>query len=563
MITYPVDYNPVKEYYQWILKHPNSVGMKIKRQLKKLVDDIERKDSDVYFDPVKSNHALGFIENYCRNIKGKAAGQLVVLDLWEKAFVASIFGIVYKNSGLRRTRRAILIIGKKNGKSLLAACIALYMLTVDGEGGPECYAVATKKDQAKIIWGVAKRMIPKDKHLKKILKALVGEIECLINDGTFKALASDSDTLDGLDVHFCSFDEIHQWKNGMELYDIMYRGMGNREQPLALIMSTAGTIREDIYDILYEEASSIIRDFDKEDGFKDDESVFFIYELDNRNEWRQWDRLIKANPGLGTIRNEDALFKEWEKTKNNPDLNLKMFLTKNCNIPETATTAYLSSTDIENPAKFDIAKLKPDYVLGGVDMSSTTDLTCVTFLFMMPDDPTMYVDQMYFLPEDNIEDKAVIDKVPYLKWAERGLLQLVPGNKVSQEYVWEWVRAYVEKNDIIMSWSGFDTWGAEYLMKQWKGHFGEKSVEEVIQGYKTRSNPLKSLKADLRKNLINFNDNPILRWCLANVNVKVDNNANVDPVKGRSKLLRIDGAISLLNAYITLQRHEEDYKNLI
>ena len=149
MITYPVDYNPVKEYYQWILKHQNSVGMKIKRQLKKLVDDIERKDSDVYFDPVKSNHALGFIENYCRNIKGKTAGQLVVLDLWEKAFVASIFGIVYKNSGLRRTRRAILIIGKKNGKSLLAACIALYMLTVDGEGGPECYAVARIRGDAK------------------------------------------------------------------------------------------------------------------------------------------------------------------------------------------------------------------------------------------------------------------------------------------------------------------------------------------------------------------------------------------------------------------------------
>lgn len=406
-------------------------------------------------------------------------------------------------------------------------------------------------------------MIPKDKHLKKILKSLVGEIECLTNDGVFRALASDSDTLDGLDVHFCSFDEVHQWKNGMELYDIMYRGMGNREQPLALIMSTSGTIREDIYDILYEEASSIIRDFDKEDGFKDDESVFFIYELDKKEEWKQWDKLIKANPGLGTIRNEESLYKEWLKTKNNPDLNLKMFLTKNCNIPETATTSYLSSTDIENPGKFDISKLKPDYVIGGVDMSSTTDLTCVTFLFMVDGDPTIYVDQMYFLPEDTIEDKSIADKVPYVKWAERGLLQLVPGNKITQEYVWEWVRAYVDKHDIILSWSGFDMWGAEYLAKMWRTHFGEKSVEPVIQGYKTRSNPLKALKADLRKNLINYNDNPILRWCLANVNIKVDNNANIDPVKGQSKLLRIDGAISLLNAYITLQRHEDDYKNLI
>lgn len=563
MITYPSDYNPITEYYEQLKANPDQAGVKINAQLKKLVDDISKIDSDVYFDAAKSNHAIEFIENYCRNIKGKLAGKLVVLDLWEKAFVASVFGICYKKTGLRRTKRAYLIIAKKNGKSLLAACIALYMLTVDGEGGPECYSVATKKDQAKIIWSVAKRMVPKSKALKRTLKTLVGEIECLRNDGIFKPLASDADTLDGLDVHFVSMDEFHQWKNGMELYDIMYRGMGNREQPLALLMSTAGTIREDIYDILYEEASSIIRDFGKEDGFKDDESIFFIYELDKREEWKQWSRLIKANPGLGTIRNEETLFKEWEKTINNPDLNLKGFLTKNCNIPETATSSWLSAEDLENPATFDITTLKPDYAIGGVDMSSTTDLTCVSILFMVSGDPTIYVDQMYFLPEDNIDEKTVTDKVPYRKWAERGLLQLVPGNKVDQDFVWEWVRQYTEKHDLILSWSGFDTWGAELVMKRWKQHFGEKSVEAVIQGWKTRSNPMKAMKADLQKKRINYNNNPILRWCLANTSIKADKNGNIDLVKGNSKLLRIDGTASLLDSYIVLQRHEEDYKNLI
>lgn len=563
MIQYPAGYNPIKEYHNWILKNPDKVGKKIKAQIEKLIHDISRSGSDVYYDSEKANHALEFIENYCRNIKGKTAGQLVVLDLWEKAFVASIFGICYKKTGLRRTKRAIMIIAKKNGKSLLAGAIGLYMLAGDGEGGAECYSVATKKDQAKIVWDVAKRMIPKDKHLRKYLKPLVGEIECLYNDGKFKPLASDADTLDGLDIHFVAMDEFHQWKNGYDLYDIMYRGMDNREEPLALLMSTAGTIREDLYDTLYTEATHVIRDYYNPNGFKADDTLYFIYELDHRDEWQDWDKLIKANPGLGTIRNEVSLKQEWNRAKNNPEMYLKMFLTKNCNIPETSAESWLSSADIENPATFNIDKLKPDYVIGGVDMSSTTDLTCVTFLFQIPDDETIYVDQLYFIPEDTIDDKQIADKVPYKKWAERGYVILTSGNKIDQEEVWAHVQEYAEKHEIVLIWSGFDMWGADLLAKRWREAYGKNSVEAVIQGYKTRSNPMKALKADLQVKRINYNNNPVLKWNLANTAIKTDNNNNIDPIKGKSRLLRIDGTVSLLNAYIAYLRHEENYRNLI
>lgn len=549
--------NPIIEYWEWKNANPDQACEKISRQLDKLVSDISDLNTDVYYDEKKANHAIEFAENFCRNIKGRTAGKLIELDLWEKAFLAAIFGICYKATGLRRCNRAVLIVAKKNGKSVLASIIGLYMLIADGEGGPEVFSAATTRDQAKIIWNVAKKMIAKDPQLRSVTRPLVNEIHSDFNDGIFKPLASEADTLDGHDIHCALMDEIQQWKRGYELYDILYRGMGNRDQPLALLTSTAGTIREDFYDILYLECANIIRDYDKEDGFKDEQLVAFIYELDERDEWKDFSKLIKANPGLGTIRNERSLRQEWEKTLNNPELNLKTFLTKNCNIPETSSEAWLTAEDVKNPATFNIDNLKPDYVIGGVDMSSTTDLTCITLLFVI--DGEMYADQMYFIPEDVIKDKEVEDKVPYEKWAKRGLIQLTPGNKISQQAVFDWLREYCTKKDIVPIWSGFDTWGAELIMNEWKNTWGQTSVEAVIQGAKTMSAPMKELKADLQAKRINYNANPILQWCLMNTSIKIDDNGNIRPIKGKSRLLRIDGMVSLLNAYIVYKRHMDDY----
>lgn len=559
MIKYKDDYNPLIEYWEYLNKHPEKAGKKIHIQVNRLVKDITDITSDVFFDCSKSNHAIEFIENFCRNIKGKTAGKLVVLDLWEKAFIGAIFGIVYKSTNLRRTNRAVLIIAKKNGKSLLASAIALYMQIADGEGGPEIYATATKKDQAKIIWDTAQKMIRKDKHLKRYCDLLVGEIRTNFNDGTFKPVASDSNTLDGLNIHMVTMDEIHQWRNGWPLYDIMYRGMSNREQPLALITSTAGTVREDLYDIIYEEGSNILT----QDGFKDDRSIFFIYELDDKKEWKNFDNLIKANPGLGTIRNEKQLKDEWEKTKANPNLYLKDFLTKNCNIRETDTASWLSLDDITNEKTFDIKKLKPRYAIGGWDLSSTTDLTCLTYLFRIYGDDEIYIYQQYFIAEEVAEKKIQNDKVPYDIWRKRGLVTYVPGNKIDQEFLFEWSRDFAKENDFIPIWNGFDEWGADILMKRTREEYGENSVEGVKQIFKVLSNPMKELEADIKAKRINYNNNPVLKWCLGNTVIQQDNKGNIQPKKGYSSLKRIDGTASLLDAYVTYKNHIDDYMNLI
>lgn len=260
MIKYPADYNPILEYWQKIESGEEVVSDKVKRTYKKVVYDLTDKTSEFFYSHKRANHIIEFAENYCRHSKGKFGGQPVVLELWEKAILATAFGFIDIN-GNRKYRKVKLIVGKKNGKSLIASIVGLYMQVGDGEPGPEVYAVATKRDQAKIIWQEAKRMVGKSKSLLRRIKTLVAELISDFNDGVFKPLASDSDTLDGLNIHCALMDEIHQWKNGKALYDIIADGVSAREQPLILITSTAGTIREDIYDAEYDDSERIINGY--------------------------------------------------------------------------------------------------------------------------------------------------------------------------------------------------------------------------------------------------------------------------------------------------------------
>ena len=263
--------------------------------------------------------------------------------------IATIFGFI-DNDGYRKYRRAVWIVGKKNGKSLIASAVGLYMLIADGEMGPEVVSAATTRDQAKKIWDAAKAMVMMSPALRKRIKPLTGELSSkAYNFGTFKPLSSDYNTLDGLNLHCVLLDELQQWKNGLALYDILARGISARKQPLIFITTTAGTIREDIYDVIYDECEMIINGYGDPNGYKDERTIAFIYELDERKEWTDEKCWVKANPGLGTIKNYDILKGEVEKAKKNPLL-LKNLLCKDFNIRETSTETWLSFEDLSNPA---------------------------------------------------------------------------------------------------------------------------------------------------------------------------------------------------------------------
>lgn len=559
--NYPLSYNPILEYWNDIKNKKVVVSEKIYKVYEELNRLINDSNSEWEYNPKKANHAMEFIERYCKHSKGKMGGKPFIMELWQKAIIAATFGIVHKIDGTRKYQEVMLIVARKNGKSTLASAVGLYLMIADGEPGSEVYAVATKKDQAKIIWLEGKRMVKKSPVLLKRIKPLVAEMVSDFNDSFFKPLGSDSDTLDGLNVHGALLDETHAWKD-KNLYDVIVDGTSARDEPLIFITSTAGTIREGIYDIKYDEAELVINGYGQEDGYKNERLLPIIYELDQRKEWTEKEKWAKANPGLGTIKKIDQLESKVDKAIANPLL-VKNLLTKDFNVRDTSIESWLTFEQLDNKAKFDTKALKPRYGIGGADLSSTTDLTNATVIFMVPGDNTIYVLQMYWLPEDLLEQRTKEDKIPYDIWRDLGLLRTTPGNKVHYKYVTEWFLEIQNEYDIYIPWIGYDSWSATYWVEEMRNSFGKDSMEAVIQGKKTLSSPMKNLGADLESKIINYNNNPVLKWCLSNTSVDIDKNNNIQPSKGNNQRKRIDGTAGLLNAYVALERHQEEYMNMI
>ena len=553
----------IEEYNDWIKKNPKKVCNKIKKQYEKLVKDIKTpKEVSFYnkltnemekhtyiFDEKKSLRCIHFIEKYCRQSKGQWAGKPLKLELFQKAFLQALFGFVDKDTGLRKYKKAIFFVARKNGKSVLDSAIATYMLTADYEGGAEIYSVATKKEQSKIVWEESKKMIRKSPSLAKRIRCLIGGIYYDENDSFFRALASDSNSLDGLNAHLVIADEVHAWKD-KNLLDVMYDSMSARRQPLLLETSTMGTIRQNVFDIEYDYASQVI------DGAVEDETLLpLIYELDEEKEWTNEECWIKANPALGVIKSTKDLREKVERAKANP-IELVNLLCKDFNIRQNGLNAWLTFDDLNNEKIY--TDWKDTYCIAGVDLSSTTDLTCATLLGVK--NKEIRVKQMYWIPTNSLEKKVQDDRIPYDKWLKAGWLRLSGDSKIDYHDVTQWFLEEVRENDLRPLYVGYDSWNAEYWKIEMAG-LGFNMVE-VRQGAKTMSTPMKVMKADLIDKKINYNNNPILKWCLSNTIVKMDSNENIQPDKEKSRQ-RIDGAVSLIDAYCIFVEKQQEYLNYI
>lgn len=559
---YPLAYNPILEYMEKIKSGEEIVSAKVRRIYKKLADDVYDQTSEYEYNADRANHAIEFIENFCKHSKGSWGGKSIELELWQKAFLAATFGFIHKIDGTRKYREVLLVVGRKNGKSTVGSGIGLYLQISDGELGAEVYAVATKKDQAKLVWLEAKRMVNKSPALRKRIKPLVSELVGLTNDSTFKPLGSDSDTLDGLNVSGALLDEIHAWKD-KNLYDVIVDGTSSREQPLIVMISTAGTVREAVYDMKYEEAELLLNGLDDPDGYKDDRFLPIIYELDNKKEWQDESCWKKANPGLGTIKKIDSLATKVNKAKVNSML-VKNLLTKDFNIRETSTESWLSFEDLNNTETFDIATMGFTYGIGGADLSQTTDLTAAKIICKRRNDEKIYALSMYWLPEDLLEERAKEDKIPYDLWKDRGLLRTTPGNKINHKFVTEWFLEIRNEYGIYLPWVGYDRYSADYWVDEMKTYYGSQAMEPVAQGKPTLSVPMRILEADLKAKKVIYNNNPIDKWCLSNTAIDIDpKNQTIQPHKGKNQRRRIDGTAALLNAYVALERHLEEYNNMI
>lgn len=556
--------NYIIEYNNAILSGKEIVSKKVAKVYQYLSDIVTGKlESNYYFDESRANHALTFIERYLKHSKGKWANKPITLELWQKALVSAIFGIINKTTHLRRFRVVILIVGKKNGKSLLASAISLYMMIADGEGGADCYSVATKREQAKIIWQEAKNMILQSPDLSKRVRCLTSVLHFDKTKSSFKALSSESQREDGLNIYCADCDEIHAWRGakGIELFNIVDNGVSARDEPLVLLTTTAGFEREGIYDVKYSEAENIINGLYDENGFKDDAVLPIIYELDSKDEYLDPTCWKKANPNLGISKNVDYLERKVKNAQGNI-INLKNVLTKEFNIAETSTEVWLSYEDILNTQTFDIAELKPTYGIGGADLSRTTDLTAGNILFRVPNDEIIYCLTMYWLPYDLLQERTREDKVPYDLWYEKGLLRISNGNKVDYDDVVDWFAEIQNDYGLYIYSHGYDAWSANAYVKKMNDTFGDIG-KPIIQGKKTLSYPMRLLGAEFKSKKVNYNNNPITKWCLSNVRADVDKNDNIQPAKTSNPHRRIDGFAAILNSYVKYLDDEDDYLRLI
>lgn len=550
----------IEEYYKWICNNPNKVCKKVKTIYERLSKEVHEekevsftKEGKIethkyHFDIEKAQRPINFIEKFLRQSKGKWNGKPLRLELFQKAMIESAFGFV-DEKGNRKYRKVIFFVARKNGKSVLDSAIANYMLVADKEGGAEIYSIATKKEQAKIVWDEAKRMIKKSPALDKRIRCLIGGIYFDAKDSYFRALASDSNSLDGLNSHLVIADEVHAWKD-KNLLDVMYDSMSAREQPMLLETSTMGTVRQNVFDIEYDYASQVI------DGIIQDETLLpIIYELDDEKEWTNEECWYKSNPALGVIKSVKDLRDKVERAKANP-IELVNLLCKDFNVRQNSTNAWLSFEDLNNEEIYN--EWKDCYCIGGVDLSSTTDLCCATLLGVVKG--KIRVKQMYWIPTNFLEKKITEDKIPYDKWIKLGWMRLSGDSKIDYHDITQWYLEEVRNNDLRPLWIGYDSWNAEF----WRQEMADEGFDmvEVRQGFKTESAPLKQMKADLMDKKINYNNNPILKWNLSNVAIKQDDNENIMITKEKSKQ-RIDGVASLMDAYVIFVNQRSEYLNYI
>lgn len=545
--------NYLKAYLDAIEGGEIVVCKRIRKVYTRLVYEAEN-PGKYRFDEERANRPIEFIERFCKHSKGEWAGQPVRLELFQKAFISALFGFVDSKTGFRKYREAFFMVARKNGKSTMLAGIALYMLLADGEAGAEVYSVATKKDQAKIIFDEVCHMVSQSPYLRKHIKKRKSDLYFSASMSKLQPLGKNSDTLDGLNSSCVILDEAHAVKD-RNLYEVMKQSQSARTQPLFVTITTAGTVRECIFDDMYSYACKVA------DGVITDPTFLpIVYELDSKAEWKDPGAWFKPNPGLGRIKKLEDLMAKVERAKQSPK-DLSGILCKDFNVRETLYNAWLDFDTINNESTFSLEDFRGCYAIGGADLSLTTDLTCATVLMLNPETRQRYVWQMYWLPEDNFNQRVAEEKIPYDKWREAGLVRLCRGNTIDYSDVTAWFLELVNEHGITPLWVYYDSWSARYWVEEMEG-YGFK-MERCIQGAKTLSLPMQNLGADLQAKKVNYNNNPILKWCLTNTAVQEDRNGNIVPKKASSPKQRIDGTASLLDAYVGLYEKYNEFLNAL
>lgn len=537
--------NNIYEYYQQIKDGRVTVGKWVRLWYEYVIKGLEKKE--FFFDNRKAERAVRFIENFAHHHEGALAPQLVKLELWQKAAVAVLFGIVDQN-GARQFREAVIIVARKNGKTLFAAAIAEYMAFLDGEYGARIYFAAPKLQQANLCFDAFHQMIKQEPDLDGLTQKRRTDIYIPSTNSSAQPLAFNANKSDGLNISFCVADEIASWKgvHGLKFYEVLKSSFGSREQPLLLSISTAGYENEGIYDELIKRSTRVLLGDSKEKRLAP-----FLYMIDDVDKWNDINELQKANPNLGVSVTVDYLLEEIAIAEGSLSKKAE-FITKYGCQKQNASTAWISTQTVQKcmQEEIRIEDFSHNYCVGGIDLSQTTDLTSACIA--VEKNGRLYIFNKFWLPAERIDEAAERDGVPYRIMIERGLLDPSGDNFVDYRDCFRWFVELVEKHELLPLVIGYDRYSAQYLIQDLTA-YGFK-CDSVYQGdnlwgvMQEAEGMMKDGKICIGK------ENDMMKMHFLNSAVKMSTE------RGRGRLVKvsptahIDGMAALLDAMTVRQK---------
>lgn len=509
------------------------------------------------FNEKKANKAIKFIENFCHHSEGRS--DLLHLELWQKAIVSAIFGIMDKTTGYRQFREVFIIVARKNGKTLFAAAIAAYMTYVDGEYGAKVYFLAPKLDQADLVYDAFYQIVKSDDELDSITKKRRSDIYIKAFNTSVKKIAFNSKKSDGFNPQLVVNDEMEAWPGdqGLKQYEVMTSALGARKQPLIISIATAGYVNDGIFDELFKRATAFLKGNSREKRL-----LPFIYMIDDIEKWDSIEELKKSNPNLGVSVSAEYYLEQIEIARNSISKKVE-FMTKFCNIKQNSAVAWLDYWDVmkcvheEKPLSLE--DFKGCYCVGGIDLSRTTDLTAASIVINR--DGINHIFTRFYMPQKRYEVAINEDNTPYNIYRDRGFLFISGENQVDYKDVYNWFIELVKAYKIKPLKIGYDRYSANYLVEDLKT--AGFHTDDVYQG--TNLTPiLHEFEGNLKDGLFDFGDNSMLAAHFLNVAVDINlNDSRMKPVK-IEKRMRIDGAMSVFDALTMVSKyHNEIGKKLL
>lgn len=509
------------------------------------------------FNEKKANKAIKFIENFCHHSEGRS--DLLHLELWQKAIVSAIFGIMDKTTGYRQFREVFIIVARKNGKTLFAAAIAAYMTYIDGEYGAKVYFLAPKLDQADLVYDAFYQIVQSDDELDSITEKRRSDIYIKAFNTSVKKIAFNSKKSDGFNPQLVVNDEMEAWPGdqGLKQYEVMTSALGARKQPLIISIATAGYVNDGIFDELFKRATAFLKGNSREKRL-----LPFIYMIDDIEKWDSIEELKKSNPNLGVSVSAEYYLEQIEIARNSISKKVE-FMTKFCNIKQNSAVAWLDYWDVmkcvheEKPLSLE--DFKGCYCVGGIDLSRTTDLTAASIVINR--DGINHIFTRFYMPQKRYEVAINEDNTPYNIYRDRGFLFISGENQVDYKDVYNWFIELVKVYKIKPLKIGYDRYSANYLVEDLKT--AGFHTDDVYQG--TNLTPvLHEFEGNLKDGLFDFGDNSMLAAHFLNVAVDINlNDSRMKPVK-IEKRMRIDGAMSVFDALTMVSKyHNEIGKKLL